>query len=418
MSGVCLKFTVGTPGTAATRTLYDTKLRATGGEHARVWTENIPEYVDPPELDISYTERRANLVEYARQCEEDELMRGHEGSGMTRTYYRAIFCFHKEVSDEKAIEMISKHLEENFPLSPSIGALHRNAKHMHGHVIIFARQIDDHKLQLGWKTFRSLDESWAKDYGREFGEHFEIEHLRKKEERRLHRSVARAATERGEAPPPRPERVAAERNQVKEKIEMEKRERGIYTNDTTGTRRDQRSIASANPEFGVGIKQPISDIGSRRRKQAPVDGAADISRISSGIREELRATQTGRTPVLRGDDRGAGRSEEIQIAEQPVGNRSEQSTQPNPRSVRQSSEHDRTNLPLRDSDLRNHGDSDAAAISARERLIEEQLAHGRLVAMNTRKIPLAESRGMVPIIPTTPEKTEEKPKEKSYDRGR
>src|SRR5947209_129992 len=238
---VCVKFSVGAAGSAGGRAQYDTKERATLAEKERIFTRNVPDHVEKKDEDRSYKELRSNLVEYARQMDEDEIERSHEGKGETRTYYRAIYSFHENVSDEKAMSMVNEHQQENFAKNPIINSLHRNADHVHVHSIIFARQTDDKKLQLGWKSYREVDDSWARIYGREFGEHLAREHLEKKEERLAHRIEAREAKLRGEKPPPRPQRVSHERNQLEERKQIALREHGVILHDKPGIGRDQRS---------------------------------------------------------------------------------------------------------------------------------------------------------------------------------
>ena len=284
---VCIKFSVGAAGSAGARVLYDTKERATKGEPSRVWTKNVPEYVDRKgqeiigragpgsdtevkgrEEKVSYKERRANLAEYARQKDEDEKERSHEGKGETRSYYRAIYSYHKDVPDEKAIEMVDKHQGENFSKCIIINSLHRNAEHVHVHSIIFARQIDDKKLQLGWKSYRSIDESWARIYGQEFGAELELEHLRKKEERRAHRQEAREAKQKGEAPTPRPIRVSHERNQIEERKNISLREHGITQHDDTRIRGSQRPATGPDRAVERATAERATP-GTRRRERAP-----------------------------------------------------------------------------------------------------------------------------------------------------
>lgn len=299
---ICVKFSTGASGSAGGRAMYDTKERATMGEKERVWTRNVPDYVDKRDPEISYKELRANLAEYARQMDEDELERSHEGKGETRSYYRAIYSFHENTSDEKAIEMVNEHQGENFEKCSIINSLHRNAGHVHVHSIIFARQIDGKKLQLGWKSYREIDESWARIYGREFGEHLAREHLEKKEERRAHRVSAREAKLNGEKPPPRPRRVTHERNQVEERKQISLREYGAIPHDQTRVGRDQRSVAVADRRaeravaqqqqrergFGIGGRTQSSR-GRERALTRETSGIGDGAREAARVVEDLRA---------------------------------------------------------------------------------------------------------------------------------
>lgn len=249
MSAPCLKAVVGAAGGGGGRALYDTRLTATKGEHARVWTQNVPGYADRGG-EVSYKERRADLAEFVRQAEEDELSRaagarGRKiGDGGGRTLYRLTYSFHEDPGDEKVRETVSEHQRVALPKAYILNSIHRNTGHVHVHSVVLARQTDGGKLHLDWREYRTLDEKWARIYGREFGEHFEREHLAKKEERREHRRLAREAKARGEPPPPRPEREAQRRNQLREKIKTSGRESGLAHADQQGvTGQDRRADA-------------------------------------------------------------------------------------------------------------------------------------------------------------------------------
>lgn len=216
MSAV-VKLSVGRAGAAGENIRYITRDRATEGEQERVWTRNVPEYASEGP---GYRERTANLSEYARQLEEDEMGKPEYGRGQTRTHYRAIYSFEKEVGDLKMREMVDRHLEENFPLARAIAAIHRDTDHPHVHVQIAARQTDGRKVQLSREQYRSLDERWAWIYGQEFGREIAAEHMQKKREWRAWMKESHERVSRGEQPRPRPKRAAHDRNQVEERRVM------------------------------------------------------------------------------------------------------------------------------------------------------------------------------------------------------
>lgn len=246
--GAVVTIKVGRAGTAGDHARYITRERATESKQERVWTRNVPEYAAHPdhaEQGISYKERTADLREYARQREEDELEKPQQRrNGEKRTHYRAIYSFDREVTDEKAREMVDEHLEENFPKARAIAAIHRDTDNAHVHVQIAARQIDDRKVHLNHRMHRRLDERWARIYGKEFGREIEKEHLAKKQQWRDWMREAREARERGQEPPPRPKRVARERNQVKERRDMHAKQYGLSHANQAGIRDDQRRAIS------------------------------------------------------------------------------------------------------------------------------------------------------------------------------
>ena len=293
--GAFVTIKVGRSGTAGDHARYITRERATEGKQERVWTRNVPDYAAHPDHDeqgVSYKERTADLREYARQLEEDELERPQRGAGEKRTHYRAIYSFDREVTDEKARELVDKHLEENFPQARAIAAIHRDTDNAHVHVNIAARGTDDKKLHFNKQTHRRLDERWARIYGDEFGRELERDHLEKKQQWRDWMREARQARERGAEPPPRPQRVARERNQVQERREMHAKQYGLNHANETRARSDQRRATNG--------EQPATTREQR-------SGRTTRSLIRELARDEINARSTSQQAAAERDRQQPGR---------------------------------------------------------------------------------------------------------------
>ncbi len=304
---VAIKVSVGRAGAAADHTRYITRERATEGEQERVWTRNVPEYVDrADDQAVGYRERVGDLREYARQTEEDELSRVQPGGGEARTHYRVVYSFDQKVDDSRAREMVNDHLKECFPHARAVAAIHRDTDNTHVHVQIAARDTEGRKLHFSREEFRSIDEKWARVYGREFGQHQEREHLEKKQEWREWMREARAAKEQGREISQRPEREAHRRNQVQERIEMAGRQ---YGRETGGVSRDADQRAARGNERSTAGREPQAERASGR------DARGDGLRAQSRIREPEVARGVGekreRTPARSTDapilERGAVR---------------------------------------------------------------------------------------------------------------
>jgi len=325
--GAFITIKVGRSGAAAAHVGYLTRERATEGKQERVWTRNVPEYAAHPdhaEQGMTYRERTADLREYARQLEEDEQEKPQHRRGEQRTHYRAIYSFDREVTDEKARELVNEHLEENFPQARAIAAIHRDTDNAHVHVQIAARQIDDRKVHLNHRMHRRLDERWARIYGKEFGREIEKEHLAKKQQWRDWMREAREARERGEAPPPRPKRVARERNQVKERREMHAKQYGLSHANQTGTRDDQRRAISG--EQPATARADRADGTTRRtdRSLAERHGAArSVSQPTAAEHAQQPDRQQPRR-VSRADRAARDRNQTDDRARQVGNDRSEQ----------------------------------------------------------------------------------------------
>ncbi len=303
MSGVFVAVSVGSSGSAGANVQYITRERATLAEHEHVWTENVPEYADHrAELasGISYKERVADLKEYVRQMEEDELGRRQSGNGQVRTHYRAIYSFDRPVSDEKAKQMVSEHLRESFPKARVIAAIHRDQQHPHVHAQITARDAEGRKLHFDRQTYRTLDERWAKIYGREFGQQYEREHLAKKEEWRAYMREARLAKEQGREIPQRPQRVAHERNQAQERRQMHARQYGVTRDALESTTRIAQRRAVERERSTTQQEQPAQDRVQR-------SGAAD-QRLAGPAQGREQSVEQARADdgQLRAADRAIG----------------------------------------------------------------------------------------------------------------
>lgn len=298
---VMFKMSVGRGGSAGANIGYITREKATQKEKERVWTRNVPEYVDSKGKEAIYKERAANLREYMRQLEEDELAKPYRGNGKTRTHYRVIYSFDKEVSDEKAKEMVSQHLAENFPKARAVAALHRDTDNAHVHVQIAARQTDNRKVQLKKETYRSLDERWAKIYGREFGRADELEHAAKKNRWRAWMKQAHEAKQRGEKPPPRPKRVTHERNQVQERVTMARKQYGLEYADKPRTTGNQRPPTNRERAItrGVAERSTVS-LSGRTANTLRRD-----STLERGVGAERTRTVTRTTDARLADERAA-----------------------------------------------------------------------------------------------------------------
>jgi hypothetical protein len=297
--GVVLTVKVGRSGTAGANVRYMTRERATEGKQERVWTHNIPEYAAHPdhaEQGISYKERTGDLREYARQLEEDEIEKPQRGSGEKRTHYRAIYSFDREVTDEKAREMVDEHLQENFPKARAIAAIHRDTDNAHVHVQIAARGTDDRKLHFNDHAHQRLDERWARIYGKEFGKEIEHEHAAKKEAWREWMRAARQAKLEGREIPPRPRRVAHERNQVAEKRKMHAKQYGLSHAKQTGTRDNERR--AAHGERPSTTREQPAGAAARNTSRELAEGHGAIGSVS-----QPTATERAQQPDSKQQDR-------------------------------------------------------------------------------------------------------------------
>lgn len=163
------KFSVGRSGAGGANAEYITREKA---------AEKI-EFHNLKKLEAETREEaRTNAIAYAHTREDSELAKSKKG----RTHYRLLLTFDRKEASEKVIEESKEFLENNLPKARAIIAVHQDTDYTHAHVWIDARQIDDKKIHLGYKTFRTLDERWTEQFDKSYGTNYAPEYKAKKRE--------------------------------------------------------------------------------------------------------------------------------------------------------------------------------------------------------------------------------------------
>lgn len=240
MSGIYHNFKPGRAGASAANARYISRTTAVRDGERGLYEHNLPDYLRGE----TYAETRANLTEYARQRDEDERARPTRGGGEARTHYRAQLSFEGRVDAERAREMASEYMRENFPNARGFAVVHQDTEHTHAHIWLDARQTDGKKLNVSMSDYKRLDERWARIYGREFGQEKEREHLAKKQETR----DWKRAQARGEQSGEKPQRASRSMTRG----DYEQRERRNYGVDENRTRGDQRAVAAREQALAHG----------------------------------------------------------------------------------------------------------------------------------------------------------------------
>lgn len=241
--GTFLKFRVGRAPRAGAFARYVSRESAVLDGRSGVLTRGLPEFVTRSE---DYLELQTNLVAYATTRAEIEGLNPY-GGGRTRSHYELTFAFERDVTTDKAREMINEWFERALPNARSAAFIHRDTDHVHAHCWVDTRQTNDKKIDLRHRSYRSLDEVWNEIYSRELSLDVH-EHLDKKRETMLHKQLYHRARETGD------DRELAliraekpQRSMRKSRADFSKAEReqaGIYELNQTGTTRDQSTTAS------------------------------------------------------------------------------------------------------------------------------------------------------------------------------
>jgi hypothetical protein len=164
--GIVFRFTIGETRKSAANLDYITRESENCGNDKSIFIQSYPSYALAGD---TFSERRRSMIEFARQQEQDELVRPRRGSGETRTHYRAIGSFEEKVSTEQVLKLAQEFIENNFPNSCVIAVVHQDTDNSHVHFHIQARNVYGKKIHLNYRLFRNLDRAWGSAYQREHG---------------------------------------------------------------------------------------------------------------------------------------------------------------------------------------------------------------------------------------------------------
>lgn len=245
--GVYFRFRAGRTGTSGANVHYITRETGTRGDPEAVYAHNYPEHAREG---ATYDELRANLIEYARQAEQDELeLPRRGGRGRPQTHFRAIASCKGREETERVLGMGREYLERRFPDARALVAVHQDRENTHAHLHIQTRDVNGHKLRFTREEWQNLDREWALVYEREFGRGLAEEHERKKQETREYkREFALARLEGREPRLEKPDR--ADRRESPE--EKRQRELRSYGADQTRSGDHQREAPSGEQSATAG----------------------------------------------------------------------------------------------------------------------------------------------------------------------
>jgi len=163
--GVFMRVSIGRPGASAANMRYITRPHSVERDGHELRTRHLPDHADGGR---TFAERRATLIAYAEQREEDERDGGLR-RGRPRTHYRLVLSCERRIGNERMHGLVDRYLALQFPLARGVSVIHQDTGHTHAHVWLDARGADGRKLHFDTRTYRRLDEAWARVYGREFG---------------------------------------------------------------------------------------------------------------------------------------------------------------------------------------------------------------------------------------------------------
>lgn len=243
---------------------------------------NIPSKVGTSR---EYPILRADLIAWAKVREDME--RWQRVGRNSRTHYRAVLGFEREIGARKALQLAENWLALVLPRARAIVTLHGDTAHQHLHIWINARQTDGRKINLSARQFRQLDETWNRLYSQAMGLS-EREHLAKKWQTERVKALRRDGQEI--ALPERKKREKRGRDETRE----------TNAPDKDRTNRNQRPIAPGRD--GTASREPADEEGVHRAPGTPPeDGkrATEFERTVSEIHRLREAASRLDTPAKR-----------------------------------------------------------------------------------------------------------------------
>ncbi len=292
MSGSVCKFTAKPRACASGKNAaYITRESGTHGDENGIYLHNLNELKG-----ADYRETRTNILSYAEARQDEEMSRPTRGGGESRTHYRCILSWDRKEDTQEARKQVKEFLKENFPDARAVAAMHQDTEHTHAHIWIDARQTNDRKLHLNRKDYRTIDDRWAKNYGRHYGQQYERDHLAKKDEKREYRKARAQGIEKPK--PQRASRVTSSRDHT----ERERRNYGAHQarlrgNQRASTGRDQETPRARRSE-------------ARAAEPSLTRGEREISRFTQQSQRTIEAGRAALQQAERLRERNRERIEE------------------------------------------------------------------------------------------------------------
>ena len=257
-------------------------------------------------------ENRVNAISHAYAREDVETAKSERG----RTHYRIILSWDRKEETDAAKEQAHEFLKENFDKGRGFVAVHQDTDHTHAHVWLDARTNDGRKLHISKGVYRQLDESWAKQYDRNYQTEFAKEYKEKKEQTRQwkrnrvqERDQGERATGKQDLPHDKPERYqdTLKNDFWREKDQIDKGV--IRSSDENGIRGNQQSFTVRNGRTETGERELNRSQQQLTKSERAVSRATEqINRTESearGLHQAVaRVAQTERgSRVERNDDK-------------------------------------------------------------------------------------------------------------------
>jgi hypothetical protein len=297
------------PNACSANALYITRDDACQG----IAFHNLDELEGANRLDtksnvIAYAEMREAVEAGSRKNFKPKFDKnGKDITPKSRNHFRAVFSWDRKEDSAEALRQAQEFLRKEMPGCKAILSVHQNTDNTHIHVWFDCRGLDNKKLQIEKRRFKTMDERWTRSFDREYGTDYLPAYKALKKETAEWKRAYGEAVEAGREPPPKPPRFTDFYKDYKT------RELQNYGIEQTRLGTDQRDVAD---------RQTAVEISKRSFEQSKLalrERANSSERADRAAGETVRAvdeclTRSNRLPtqartrsVVERDDDGRGR---------------------------------------------------------------------------------------------------------------
>ncbi len=296
------------PNACSANALYITRDDACQG----IAFHNLEELEGANRLDT-----KSNIIAYAEMREAVEAgsrknfkpkfdKNGKDITPKSRNHFRAVFSWDRKEDSAEALRQAQEFLEKEMPGCKAILSVHQNTDNSHIHVWFDCRGLDNKKLQIEKRRFKTMDERWTKTFDREYGTDYLPAYKALKKETAEWKQAYGEAVEAGREPPPKPPRFTDFHKEYNKTKELKK-----HGMEQTRIGTDERIIRNGQPAIEQSkrsFEQSKRTLGERASSSQRADRTADgtvreMESLHSAI-ERLPEQRTRNRNIERSDGRG------------------------------------------------------------------------------------------------------------------
>ncbi len=296
------------PNACSANALYITRDNACDG----LAFHNLEELQGANRLDT-----KSNVIAYAEMREAVEMSsrknfkpkfdkKGKDITPKSRNHFRAVFSWDRKEDSAEALRQAQEFLQKEMPGCKAVLSVHQNTDNSHVHVWFDCRGLDNKKLQIEKRRFKTMDERWTKTFDREYGTDYLPAYKALKKETAEWKREYGEAVEAGREPPPKPPRFTDFHKEYSKAQELKKYglEQTRIDGDERIIRNGQPAIETSKHSFELSKHTLAERAGSGERADQAASRAVQSIDECLARSNQLPAKARTRSVVERDDSRG------------------------------------------------------------------------------------------------------------------